>query len=646
MPSQESGLVTRTIPKVNGGVSQRSSVVRDTSQCSELINGYPDPTFGMSRRPATVFNTVVENFNEPHYLYTFSFSPTEKYALMVKDGGLTVVNLLSKEEMTVDVADGSDAYLTSSNPAKDFQAMTVGNDTFILNRSITTAQDNSTKSTADIPTGLIWVRLGDQATEYTVTLDGTPYSITTSPTWRPEIDTRNIALLLRLYAPQGQCLSTIAPSGSWANGDKVTITDTVSGKSSTHTILLYGNVPNPVNQDVIFTMRYELFWDPTLTNGTLGDLQNVTLLTNWQIGDALFVYGIPGQTAFHLVATTTSAHGKLSVINYGTLADTYEVTQLQSSVIIRKKGASPGLYVDFDIEVSDGLGSQALEVFKGTAQKFSDLPLAAPAGFKIHIVGELTSEVDDFYVAYDTTDSPTGSGTWIESLKGDELTSLDAATLPHILEPDGMGGWTFGPATWNPRVTGSLVTNPMPSFVGKTIDDMFFFKNRLGFISKESRVMSQSGQYFNFFRKSCSQLLDEERIDVASNSAGINKVHFATFQDGELILWGDAGQIAVSGTPLLTPKTIGEEPVGAFKTSPDAKPVASGKASYFLTDRKGKTQVSEYTTTLSSAGTKLSKSALDLTDEIPTYINTPPLRVEAVSEMELIFVQGEVETIP
>lgn len=640
MPSSESGLVTRTIPKVDGGVSQRSSVVRDTNKCSELVNGYPDPTFGMSRRPATVFNTVVENFDEQHYLYTFSFSPTEKYALMVKNGGLTVVDLINKSEMDVDVATDAEDYLTSSAAAKDFQAMTVGNDTFILNRTIPVAQDDDTKSTAGVPTGLIWVRLGDHATEYTVALDGIGYSVTTSPTWRPEIDTRNIARVLSFFIPHDQYLSIITPSGVWAQGDTIRVTETGSGKTSVHAIYPYSNLNwlNITNRDAIFTMRYELFFDPTLTNGTLGDLQDVTLQANWDTNDSLIVIG-PGP--FTLSASATSAHGQVSVTNYGHLADTYAVTLLNSSIVVKKKDGMGG-YTDFTMEVSDGLGSQALEAFKGKAQKFSDLPQSAPAGMKIHIVGELVSEVDDFYVEYDVTDAPTGAGTWIESLKGDEVTSLDETTMPHVLAPDGSGGWTFGPATWNSRTVGSLITNPMPSFVGKTIDDMFFFKNRLGFVSQESRVMSVSGEYFNFFRKSVAQLLDAERIDVSSNSQGINKIHFATFQDSELILWGDKGQIAVSGTPLLTPKTISEEPAGAFKTSEDAKPVQSGKFSYFLTERLGKTQVSEYFTVDSA---KPRKEIADLTDEIPTYINTTPLRVEAVPEMGLIFVQGEVEEI-
>ena len=45
------------------------------------------------------------------------------------------------------------------------------------------------------------------------------------------------------------------------------------------------------------------------------------------------------------------------------------------------------------------------------------------------------------------------------------------------------------------REVGDDTSNPFPTFVGTTIQEMFFHRNRLGMISGEQIVMSKPGQY-------------------------------------------------------------------------------------------------------------------------------------------------------
>ena len=61
---------------------------------------------------------------------------------------------------------------------------------------------------------------------------------------------------------------------------------------------------------------------------------------------------------------------------------------------------------------------------------------------------------------------------------------------------------------------GDLNTSPNPSFVGKTINDVFFYKNRLGMLTDGSILFSESDEYFNFFRTTVLTLLDGAPIDV------------------------------------------------------------------------------------------------------------------------------------
>lgn len=640
MPTQESGLVTRTVPKVTGGVSQRSPVVRDPSQCTELINALPDSVLGLSRRPSSDYLCKLATFNGAHFLYTFSFSPTEKYALFIKDEALTVVDLCNKTEMAVTIAGGSEEYLDiSAGSPSDLRAITVGTETFIANRGVTVLNDTSTKSAKDDPTALVWVRLGDLATNYSVVLDSvTTAACTTSTTDRADIDTTNIAVALDFAIPQGRSLSYIKPVGVFVEGDTYTVTETHTGKTSTFHVFPRLAPPGVILLDIAPQVISELFFDEGHTHGNLWDLLDAgTAEPNFTIGGRIQIWSPTKGVLREYTATTDSADGSFEVQNLGILPDTYEVAEKSSSIVIKKPDPmNPGQYIDFDIAVNDGLGGQALQVHKGSTQRFSDLPLNAVEGLKMRVTGELVSEVDDFYVKYTEVGTPQNSGVWVESLKGNELTSLNPATMPHVLTPDGAGGWNFGPATWDARAVGTLVTNKWPSFVGGTIDDMFFYKDRLGFVSGENVVMSQAGSYFNFFRKSVAQLLDEERIDVTSNSALVNKIDFATLQESELILWGDQGQVAVSGSPLLTPKTISEDPAGAYKTSRTVKPVQAGKFSYFTNERGGVTQVFEYFTVDAA---KPRKEVTELTESLPKYLSGTPELIGASPEAAMIFVK-------
>ena len=70
---------------------------------------------------------------------------------------------------------------------------------------------------------------------------------------------------------------------------------------------------------------------------------------------------------------------------------------------------------------------------------------------------------------------------------------------------------------WVDRVVGDDATNPMPTFVGQTISNLFFVRNRLGLISGEQTVISQPADYFNYFVGSAISSSDADPIDMAAS---------------------------------------------------------------------------------------------------------------------------------
>ena len=81
------------------------------------------------------------------------------------------------------------------------------------------------------------------------------------------------------------------------------------------------------------------------------------------------------------------------------------------------------------------------------------------------------------------------------------------------------------PITYGERTVGDDTTNPFPSFANYdetdnldglfTINDIFFHRNRLGFISDENVILSETADYFNYFSTTVLSILDTAPVDVA-----------------------------------------------------------------------------------------------------------------------------------
>ncbi|MEE2186348.1 hypothetical protein, partial [Klebsiella pneumoniae] len=88
-------------------------------------------------------------------------------------------------------------------------------------------------------------------------------------------------------------------------------------------------------------------------------------------------------------------------------------------------------------------------------------------------------------------------------------------------------------------------TNPTPSIVDQSINDVFFFRNRLGFLAGENIVMSRTSKYFSLFPASVANLSDDDPIDVAVSHNRISILKYAVPFSEELLLWSDQAQFVL-----------------------------------------------------------------------------------------------------
>jgi hypothetical protein len=136
---------------------------------------------------------------------------------------------------------------------------------------------------------------------------------------------------------------------------------------------------------------------------------------------------------------------------------------------------------------------------------------------------------------------------------------------------------------WKPRSVGAADTNPMPSFVGNTIDGISFFKNRLIFTSRQNAICSQAGDYFNFFASTVITIVDSDPIDISASSLKpIRFKHLLPVPRG-LLLFGDNAQYVLeTTTEAFAPKTAEINLLSAFSQSDAISPVDIGPSYIFL----------------------------------------------------------------
>jgi len=267
---------------------------------------------------------------------------------------------------------------------------------------------------------------------------------------------------------------------------------------------------------------------------------------------------------------------------------------------------------EFNFTLKDGFGGQNFVGCAGEARSLSKLPTEAPDGYTVVIVGETGSPDDDYYLKWDATKK-----VWRESLAEDTQYKINPQTMPWGLIREADGTFTFKPLEWYDRTVGDEDSNPDPSFIGNTINDIFFYRNRLGFISDESIILSESSSFFNFWFKSVVTLVDTDTIDVSVSSTQVSKLTHAVPFARELMLFSPTGQFVLGSDGVMTPKTVKVDQISYFAYTPDCAPIAIGQNIFFINNKINYCSMMRYFTVQDVADMK---DADDVSSHIPTYI--------------------------
>ena len=279
--------------------------------------------------------------------------------------------------------------------------------------------------------------------------------------------------------------------------------------------------------------------------------------------------------------TPVGVDAATSVPDTATIAENLRVALVANGYTVEKTGSTltiTNLGVNDTLTVQGGTGDKSLKCFRKKVQSFSDLPPTSPEGRIVQVQGDVDEAGDDYYVVY-------RSGVWEETLAYGAGERLNPATMPHVLIRLGDGTWSFEQHVWEDRIVGDEDSNASPSFVGATINDIFVYTNRLGFLADENLILSEADVFENFYRKTTAQVIDSERIDLAVLHNNVDILRHAIAYNRDLLLMSNQNQFRFSYQNFLSAKNSQIRYSTSFNVSERIRPINMGLSVYFVDDR-------------------------------------------------------------
>ena len=173
-------LITRSIPNLIGGVSQQPEILRLENQATAQENGFSGVVEGLKKRPPTKHIAKISSSTLSNaFIHTINRDASERYIVVITNGSVVVYTVDGVAKTVVNQTNATN-YLTSTNPRSEFKALTVNDYTYILNTKKTVAMDSSVTSPAKIEQAVYTVTQGINNTPYSVTIDGTTTTFTSS----------------------------------------------------------------------------------------------------------------------------------------------------------------------------------------------------------------------------------------------------------------------------------------------------------------------------------------------------------------------------------------------------------------------------------------------------------------------------------
>ena len=462
--------VTQRIDNYLGGVSKQSDDKKLPGQVRECLNSYPDPTFGLTKRPGFkwIANLGTGTTYDSSKWFYIHRDNDEKYIGCIKPasggstGDIDVWNAVTGAACTVNYGTGAQAYLTGART--NYHLLTVQDTSIVTNNLITAAKVADPSFTAN--------------KQATLELSGSSISIT-------------------------------------------------------YVIVVAGTT-------VTVTTDSDDTYDDALTKIKTGI-------------DAASISGL----------TTT---------------------KYQTTLQLTRSSA-------FTITATGGSSNSAINVFQDQVDNISQLPLQTAHNHTVKIINTI-SDKDTYWSKFVADNGVSGPGFWEETRDPSKSVGLDNTTMPHELVNNSTNTFTFQKITYTERLVGDDVTNDHPSFIGNKIQQTFFYGNRLGVLSSDSVILSQSAQHYNFYHTSAQTVTDADPIDIEASTTKPATLHGILPTTQGLVLFSKNQQFLMTAEDnIFTPTKTTIRTISNYEMDDSVDPIDMGTTINFISKTPSYTRI-------------------------------------------------------
>ncbi|HFD4005404.1 hypothetical protein [Vibrio parahaemolyticus] len=697
-------LVSQSIPDMIGGVSQQAPLMRFPNQAEEQINCKNSPVTGVSKRPNTKHVAdIVGSFLDYARMKTHIIDrdETERYLIGILDGEIRAWDLMTGVQYDVEGGQNVNYLRAGSVPARQaYKAMTLGDDTFILNTTMPVTMDYTKREgVPETEAKTKHMRIAFSGIDLSKPVASNPYASgrntynsfsVLSATYSGVIYVSGKTLPYNMPVNDNSpriILEMLKKNGinAWLNGShvyfEVDVNDDVSLTDNSQATVEYSYKQSYWESGDRKWVTKTLKWTEveTLTGLTqmMASIQTAPLTpsspqgfvwirqADYSVNYDITINGTkcsittPEATSDQARAGLNSSKmtdDLIAQINEATSTHGCVATRIGNTIHIRAADNQ-----EFDLEVSDGLYGEALKMAKGTVEDQTDLPPDGVEDHVIHVAGKADSENDGYYVKWVDKTSM-----WTESTAYGLANEFNHASMPHMLRryQDTSRVSTKNPygiyfkleqGEWSKRTVGDELSAPIPSFVStqdesgamtqeRYISAMAFFRGRLWFLGGDYACGSVVGDKFNFFRSTALTVLDDDPIDGYTDLTGqAETIHAAIPSSDGLVVFTERGQYLISSQGMMSPTTFEFTRIASYATDNRCDPVLIGDRISFATKTSEYTSVSE----MYVADTTGVRKANEVTSHCPTYIegSVHRLLANATSNTEFLIMRGQGETL-
>ena len=599
--------VTQTIPQYSAGISEQPDNLKFPGQVVESINAIPDVTKGLFKRPgaARVGTDALANVQSGGaYFHYYRDDEEGSYiGQIAADGQLRVWKADGDNPgaaQTIVYGTGGQTaiqnYLATSDP-ENLQFLTINDTTFVSSRDTSNANTLvGTTGTTDATPDAHFAFL-----ELTRTENGRQFGINLYN--NSNTTTLNRATRVRI---QSHTLDETDGSGHCPGiGTEVFSIDSGSKKNLIFRLTTLGQQsvsPNySANSNGPGGNNYRCTYQPdiTLLHGGEG----------WVTGDT----------------TTVTMEG----FNYTIRVEDHESTQVKANLKLIRPEPTPfdsdtavtadtvlggilselpsgitgtiigtGMYLSsssaFNVEVVE---DDLMRVMQSSVNDVTRLPNQCKHGYIVKVSNSRMADEDDYYVRFDGENNTDGSGSWSECAKPGIPKTL--TNMPLVIQRTALanGGtssevatFTIKQFTYADRLIGDELTNPLPSFVGKRVNKILFFRNRLSFLAGSNVITARPGSIGepDFFAESALTVSASDPIDISSASTFPSELFDGIAINAGLVVFSTNQQfLLASEDTVLNPDTAKLRSISTFNYNKDIAPISLGTTIGYV-DNSGK----------------------------------------------------------